>query len=423
MHLVRTSYASSGDAMRDLLYLTHRIPYPPNKGDKIRAYHVLRYLQARFRVHLGTFIDHADDVPHAPALAAGCASSCMVRLSPRRSRWRSLPALLAGQPLSVRYYQDRTLHRWVTDTLAAHDIRAVLAFSGPMAQYVPANPDRPLLRVMDLVDVDSEKWRAYAVDAGWPRSGLYRREARRLLDYERHIAQRFEHTLLVSRAEADVLRELAPEHAHRIDYFNNGVDADYFSPAHQFDVPYQAPANLVFTGALDYAPNIEGVAWFARRVLPAVLGLHPGLVFHIVGARPAAAVLALRQLPGVAVHADVPDVRPYLHHATLAVAPLLLARGVQNKVLEAMAMQKTVIATPQAVDGISAVPGQEVLVALDRAGFVERIASALAMPDDTIGAAARRRVLQDYRWQYNLARLGQLLGVEHGAVGGAGHDG
>jgi sugar transferase (PEP-CTERM/EpsH1 system associated) len=403
--------------MRDLLYLTHRIPYPPNKGDKIRAYHVLRYLQKHFRVHLGTFIDHADDARHEPTLAAGCASTCMIALAPGLARWRSLPALLTGQPLSVRYYQHHALQRWVRHTLEAHDISAVLAFSGPMAQYVPQDMDKPMIRVMDLVDVDSEKWRAYGATAAWPRASLYRREAQRLLDYERQIAQRFDHTLLVSHAEAEVLRALAPAYAHRIDYFNNGVDSGFFSPAHRFDRPYHAPVNLVFTGALDYAPNIDAVTWFARRVLPAVLGQHPGLMFHIVGSRPAADVLALRQLPGVAVHANVPDVRPYLHHAALAVAPLLLARGVQNKVLEAMAMQKTVIATPQAIEGITALPNQEVLLAADAAGFVERIASALALPDNTIGAAARQRVLQDYRWDRNLARLGQLLGVQPGTGG------
>jgi sugar transferase (PEP-CTERM/EpsH1 system associated) len=402
--------------MRDLLYLTHRIPYPPNKGDKIRAYHVLRYLQAHFRVHLGTFIDHADDEPHAPTLAEGCASTCMIRLSPRLARWRSLPALLAGQPLSVRYYQHRALQRWVLQTLAAHDIAVALAFSGPMAQYVPTDVGWPLLRVMDLVDVDSEKWRVYGESSTWPLAGLYRREARRLLDYERNIAGRFNHTLLVSHAEAEVLRALVPGHAHQIDYFNNGVDSEFFSPDHRFDSPYHAPVNLVFTGALDYAPNIDAVAWFARRVVPALLAMHPGLAFHIVGARPAAEVLALRHLPGVAIHANVPDVRPYLLHATLAVAPLFLARGVQNKVLEAMAMQKTVIATPQAVEGIAAVAGQEMLVAADQAGFVERIASALTSPAVTIGVAARQRVLQDYRWDHNLARLGRLLGVESGTA-------
>lgn len=397
--------------MRDVLFLTHRIPYPLNKGEKIRAYHALRYLQARSRVHLGTFIDHPDDERHAGMLAAGCASTCMIRLSPRLARLRSLAGLLTGQALSVRYYQDRALHRWVRQTLDDHDIGTVFAYSGPMAQYVPATSPRPLLRIMDLVDVDSEKWRAYGQAARWPLGGVYRREARRLLAWERQVAQRCDHTLLVSGAEAALLRRLAPESAPNIDYFNLGVDSEFYSPAHRFDTPYPAGVNLVFTGALDYQPNIDAVEWFALRVLPHLQRCHPSLVFHIVGLRPVTRVLALRRIAGVAVHANVPDVRPYLHHAALAVAPLWLARGVQTKVLEAMAMQKVVVVTPQAFEGISAVVQQEVMVAADDGAFIECILGALVDPDRmaAMGARARRRVLLDYRWETSLQRLGRLL--------------
>jgi len=397
--------------MRDVLFLTHRIPYPLNKGEKIRAYHVLRYLQARGRVHLGTFIDHPDDERHAGMLAAGCASSCMIRIAPRLARLRSLAGLFTGQALSVRYYQSNRLQRWVRQTLNDHDIGTVLAYSGPMAQYVLATSPRPLLRLMDLVDVDSEKWRAYGEAARWPLAGIYRREARRLLAWERQVAQRCDHTLLVSGAEAALLRRLAPESAHKIDYFNLGVDSDFYSPAHRFDTPYPAGINLVFTGALDYQPNIEAVEWFARRVLPHLQSRHPGLVFHIVGLRPVARVLALRRIAGVAVHANVPDVRPYLHHATLAVAPLSLARGVQTKVLEAMAMQKVVVITPQAFEGISAHAQQELMVAADDGAFIECILGALADPGTmaVMGARARQRILLDYRWETSLQRLGRLL--------------
>lgn len=397
--------------MRDILFLTHRIPYPLNKGEKIRAWHVLRYLQARGRVHLGTFIDHPDDERHAEMLAAGCASACMIRLKPRLARLRSLAGLATGQALSVRYYQDRALHDWVRQTLDQHDIGTVLAYSGPMAQYVPAFTRRPLLRLMDLVDVDSEKWRAYGDAARWPQARIYHREARRLLAWERQVAQCFDHTLLVSSAEAALLRRLAPESAHKIDYFNLGVDSEFYSPAHHLESPYPAGINLVFTGALDYQPNIEAVAWFAAHVLPQLQGRHPGLMFHIVGLRPVARVLALRRIPGVAVHANVPDVRPYLRHAALAVAPLWLARGVQTKVLEAMAMQKVVVITPQAFEGISAAAGRELIVASDGSEFVLNILAALANPAAMLamGASARRRVVQDYRWDSSLQRLGRLL--------------
>lgn len=401
--------------MRDLLFLTHRIPYPPNKGDKIRAYHMLRYLQQHFRVHLGAFIDQQDDLRHvdAPELAA-CASRCLITLPVQRTRCWSLRALLTGEALSVAYYRHRTMQRWVRHTLDQHRITTALAFSGPMAQYLPpATRHGLLLRVMDLVDVDSEKWRAYAQQRPWPLAPLYRREARRLGAYEGHIAGQFNHTVLVSPAEAALLRERVPAAAAHIDYVNMGVDSAYFSPDAADIAPenpyaqYSGGHTIVFTGVLDYPPNVEAVAWFAEHVLPA---LHPHS-FHIVGARPCARVLALGRLSGVHVHANVADVRPYLRHAALAVAPLWLARGVQSKVLEAMAMQKTVIATPAALEGISAVAGTEVLVAADAQDFITQLRRELATPG-RLGVAARRRVLRDYQWRTNLQRLGRLLGVD-----------
>jgi sugar transferase (PEP-CTERM/EpsH1 system associated) len=397
--------------MRDLLFLTHRIPYPPNKGEKIRAYHALRYLQRHFRVHLGSFIDSADDLPFAEKLAADCASSCFVRMPPHWARLTSLSALLRGEPISLPYFRHARLQRWVDQTLANQPISAALAYSGPMAQYLPACTTRgPLHRVMDLVDVDSEKWHSYADGKPWPLSILYRREGHQLLAFERSVAQSFDKILLVSPAEAALFRHRAPESVHKVDYYTNGVDIDYFSPHHQHLNPYDTARVVVFTGAMDYVPNIEATAWFAERVMPSLKLQFPDLQFHIVGSRPVARVLALGRLPGVHVSGTVPDIRPYLQHAALAVAPLQIARGIQNKVLEAMAMQKVVIATPQALEGICAIAGTEVILADGAAEFIRHIAQRLTSPEG-IGPAARCRILLDYQWQRNLQRLGAALGV------------
>ena len=398
--------------MRDLLFLPHRIPYPPNKGDKIRAYHVLRYLQRHFRVHLGTFIDCVEDLHYAEHLAAGCASSCFIRTHPRWARLSSLRGLVTDEPLSLPYFRSARLQRWVNRTLDAHAIGTALAFSGPMAQYLPSESEHgPLMRVMDLVDVDSEKWQGYAAGARWPLSMLYRREGTQLLEYERLVAKGFDQVMLVSRAEASLLRLRAPESGHKIDYFNNGVDSEYFSPQHKLANPYGNARVVALTGAMDYAPNIEAAIWFAERVMPSLRLQFPDLQFHIVGSRPAHSLLALRRLPGVFVSGTVDDIRPYLRHAAVIVAPLHIGRGVQNKVLEAMAMQKTVVATPQALDGIGAAVGPEVLRAADAGEFIYHVARELASPSD-IGLAARRRILRDYRWDANLQRLGAALGVQ-----------
>jgi sugar transferase (PEP-CTERM/EpsH1 system associated) len=402
--------------MRDLLFLCHRLPFPPNKGEKIRAYHALQYLRQHFRIHLGTFIDSDEDAVHAAQLAAGCASSCFVRMPPHWARLSSVPALLRDEALSLPYFRHPALQRWVTQTLDQHRIVTCLAYSGPMAQYLPpGTPHGVLQRVLDLVDVDSEKWHSYADNKPWPLSALYRREGRLLLEFERKAASAFDRVLLVSPAEAELFRLRAPESAGKVDYYSNGVDSSYFKPQPEHPSPFGAARAMVFTGAMDYEPNIQAVSWFAGRVMPTLRSQHADLEFHIVGARPAARVRALQTLPGVQVSGTVPDVRPYLQHAALVVAPLRIARGIQNKVLEAMAMQKTVIASPQALEGIQGTHGAEVLCANGGAEFISLICRQLHAPDPRIGLAARQRILRDYRWSDNLQRLGSALGVETAA--------
>ena len=396
--------------MEDLLFLAHRIPYPPNKGDKIRAFHILQYLQRHFRVHLGCFVDDANDLCHVQQLAADCASSCFVRLHPARARLASMTALLRHEALTLPYYRSSEMRQWVRQAMEIHQIRAVLTYSSPMAQYVSEpGVGAPLLRVMDLVDVDSEKWLAYAQNKPWPWSWLYRREGKLLLQFERQVARNFDTTLLVSAAEAALFRQRAPEAAGKIDHFNNGVDTAYFSPSVLHPSPYSETA-MVFTGAMDYWPNIDAVLWFCQHVMPTLRSRFPNLQFHIVGARPAPRVRDLARQPGVHVSGTVPDVRPYLQHAALVLASLRIARGVQNKVLEAMSMQKTVLASPQALEGISAAVGLEVLQASNAPGFIEQISRQLTEPVN-LGPAARQRVLRDYQWNRNLQRLGTALGV------------
>lgn len=400
--------------MRELLFLAHRIPYPPNKGDKIRSYHVLRYLSRHCRVHLGCFIDDGADRQHIGKVEALCASTCFIERGPRAARLRSLSGLLTGEPLSLPYYRDARLRQWVARLLGRPAVRHALAFSGPMAQYLRAPAAGALRKVIDFVDLDSEKWAEYAASRPWPLSPLYRREARRLLDYERAVATEFDAATFVSQAEADLFGRRAPQARQRAGVFGNGVDAAYFSPRDSHANPYPGSGPvLVFTGAMDYWPNIEAVQWFARRVLPSLRMQFPALRFYIVGARPAAPVTALARLPGVCVTGAVPDTRPYLAHAALALAPLRIARGVQNKVLEAMAMQTPVLASPQALEGIGARPGHEVLLARDQAEFIWQAAQLLGGAADSaaLGLAARARVLRDYSWERNLARLGALLGL------------
>ena len=405
--------------MSDLLFLCQRIPYPPNKGEKIRAFQILRHLARRYRVHLGCFVDDPADFAHVPAVQALCAETHFAALDRGAARRRCLAALAAGRPLSPAYFHDPGLARWTGSLLARSRPSVAFIYSSAMAQYLPAERDGGVLpgrTVMDFVDVDSDKWRQYAdrrpgvlaLPARW----LYRRESRTLLAFDRQIAARLDVSLFVSEPEAALFRRLAPESAAKTFAVANGIDADTFSP----DRAYPRPAELAgpgpvlaFTGTMDYWPNVDAARWFATEILPRIRAARPDARFVVVGANPTAAVRALATRAGVAVTGRVADVRPYLAHADLAVAPIRTARGIQNKVLEGMAMARPVVTTPQALEGIDARPGHELILAPDRpAEFADAVLGQLAQPNG-IGPAARRRVVADYSWPARLAALDRLI--------------
>jgi sugar transferase (PEP-CTERM/EpsH1 system associated) len=391
--------------MGDLLYLTHRIPYPPNKGDKLRAYRVLTHLAAAHRVHLGTFVDDRDDFRHVQALREICASVRAVWLDPRLARIRSLTGLASREALSLPYYRSAALRRWVGETLLDRRIDTAVVFSSVMAQYVA---HLPRLRVLiDFVDVDSAKWTQYAGARRWPLSWLYRREGRLLLDFERRAAERASRVFFVTEAEVALWRRLAPGCATRVDAVGNGVDTRYFSPDFACDSPF-APGSLpiVFTGAMNYWPNVDAVRWFADDVLPRVRDAQPAVRFYIVGMNPVPSVMALES-DAVHVTGTVDDVRPYLRHAAAVVAPLRLARGIQNKVLEAMAMGRPVVASAACAAPIDAVPGRHLLTASDADEFATSLVTLLGAPETAaaIGRAARERIVSHYDWDAQLAPL------------------
>jgi len=397
-----------------VLFLTHRIPYPPNKGDKIRSYHLLRHLAEHYNVLLGTFIDDPRDCCNVRKVERWCRASFFAALHPRLARLRSLPALASARPLSLDYYRDRALSEWVTHQLRRHAIQRVVVFSSPMAQYAELAAGARV--VVDFCDVDSEKWRAYARTKPFAARWLYAREARTLLAYERQVASRAHATLFVSASEAELFRCLAPESAAKTTYCENGVDAEYFSPERHYDRPPDfADKAIVFCGAMDYWPNVQAVGWFAHQVLPALRRAHPEAVFWIVGSRPTPTVTALARIDGVHVTGTVADVRPYLAHASVSVAPLKIARGIQNKVLEAMAMARPVVASPQALEGIDAQPDRHLLLARDAEDFGRAVTRIWTNDDAHLGANARAFVLEHHSWPTRLALVHRLLEVADAA--------
>lgn len=393
--------------MRDLLYLCHRIPYPPDKGDKIRAFHMIEHLRTRFRVHLGCFIDDPADAAHIPALRSRVASLACIPLDPKRARLRALARCRPGAPLLTGYFHDDRLSAWIRETAQRHDISHIVAFSVAMAPYADLIGDTP--RLLDMVDIDSAKFAAYGRSASWPKRLVWAREGRTLLAFERSAVRRFDRTLFVSEAERAHFSGLAPESTPHTMAIGNGVDTAYFAPSATFANPF-APGrpSILFTGAMDYRPNIDAVTWFAAKILPCLSAQNP--VFVIVGSNPAPAVRALARVGSVLVTGRVPDTRPYLAHADLVVAPMLIGRGVQNKVLEAMAMARPVLASHPAFTGIEALPGRDLLIGQDAAGWARHAADVLGGAHAGMGAAARLAVQRHHSWAQTLAPLDALLG-------------
>lgn len=406
--------------MGNLLYLVHRLPFPPNKGDKVRSYHLLKHLAAKHRVFLGTFVDDPEDEAHVETLRAMCPDLHVARLDPRFAKLRSLAGLLTRQSLSECYYRDNGMQAWVNAQLATHSIDALVVFSSVMAQYVwhrSRTSDAPML--VDFVDVDSAKWTQYAASHPWPLSWLYRREGVRLLAWERAVATRARRSFFVTENETALFRQLAPESAASVEAMCNGVDAEYFSPDPERASPFgcESALPLVFTGAMDYWPNIDAVSWFVSDIFPALRQKWPDRRFYIVGRNPSPAVQALAS-ECVVVTGTVPDVRPYLQHAAAVVAPLRVARGIQNKILEAMAMARPVVASKSCVDVIDARDERELLSATQADEFVRHIDALLGSPENAgaVGQAGRLRVLQRYSWSAHLSAIDRYLGAQQ-AVG------
>ncbi len=403
--------------MARILFLAHRLPYPPDKGDKIHTYHVLRHLCGHHSVLLGTFVDDTRDEQYLPAVRAMCADMHVARLKPARAYSRALGSFVRREALTLGFYRDAGLTRWVREIARRDPPDMVLMHASSMLPYSELF-DAPL--VADYNDVDSQKWADYSRRRGWPMSWVYRRESKRLLEAERRGARKARWILFATEREAALFRRLAPESASRVEVMGNGVDDVRYAPDPLRPSPFAKDERaVVFVGTMDYWPNVDAVVWFAQEVLPRLRESWPAVRFHIVGRSPAAAV---RRLAGDAVNVTGPvdDTRPWLQHACAVVAPMRIAPGIQNKILEAMAMACPVIATPACAEVLDVIPEEHLLLAEDAAAFVAQVSRMLAAPDRAVslGAAGRARVRGRYAWADRLARLDGCLGL-HGPGGHA----
>ena len=395
-----------------LLFLCQRLPFPPHKGEKITSFNIVRHLSERFQVHVGTFVDTQEDFAQIEQFRPYCASLHVGRIT---KPWAWLPAILrwlGGMPLSFAMFRAAGLKNYVHDVIERWQPVAIVTHSSNISDYALIPTAQRTVRVFHFADVDSEKFAAYAMQAkGW-RRWLFALEARRVRAAETCLAAGADAIGFVSDEEAALFRAVVDTHATQVVTIGNGVDVEAFDPGKPWLRPTwgEGPA-FVFTGAMDYQPNVDAVLWFADLVLPAVRALHAQVQFAIVGSNPVSAVKALARRPGVLVTGRVPDIQPYLAHAVAAVAPLRIARGIQNKVLEALAMGRPTIVTTQALTGIGLPDATPVIVADTTDAWIGACLEVLDNPTSVAALATRARpfVIDHFSWEAQLCPLDLLL--------------
>jgi sugar transferase (PEP-CTERM/EpsH1 system associated) len=386
-----------------VLFLAQRVPYPPNRGDKIATYHYVRHLARRHDVAVACLADGPADLANVAGLAPLMHSIDAVVCSPVRRRIRALAALAGSRPLTVAYFDEPELRARVRARLAAERFDVALVYGSGVAQYVENCHDLP--RVIQFSDLDSLKWEQYAAACRAPKRWVYQTETRRLAAYERRLATTFTRSLVCADRERDEFHRRMP--GVPVEVVRNGVDLNRFRPV----ASGREPHHLLFTGVMNYLPNVDGVTWFCREIFPRIRARVPTTTFTICGSAPTPDVRALGRLPGVTVTGAVPEVEPYLARAGVAVIPVRIARGVQNKLLESMAAGLPSVTTTPASAGVDAEDGRDLLVADDPAAFAGAVMRLLedSRLRDRVGRSARAAVEVNYGWDRTLSRLDEIL--------------
>ena len=386
--------------MKRMLYISHCLPYPPDKGDRVRAFHAIVALSEHFEITLVALARRKPDDSAVQELRAYCREIIVAPVGGKLGLVRAAGSLLRGGSATEGFFASSAIHGKVQSAASAGPFDIAVGFSSSTLGYLLAAPAGA--RVMDLVDVDSVKWASYADSARWPVAALYRAEARGVGRLERLAVASCDAVVLVSQAEIEAM----PVGGDNLVAAGNGVDTDYYHPSPS-PQPFPSPLSLVFTGQMDYRPNVEGVCWFVREVWPLLRRDYPELRFHVVGREPTPAVRRLAQAPGVVVTGAVPDVRPYLWAASAAVCPLKIARGIQNKVLEAMACGVAVVASPPAAEGISDEGREHLHVAQSPQEWAKAVGLLLSDGQRRLaaGSAGRRWVELRHTWSAQLAPM------------------
>jgi sugar transferase (PEP-CTERM/EpsH1 system associated) len=414
-----TNNASNSTVVKEpLLFLCHRIPFPPNKGDKIRSFNILKKLSETYNVHLGCFIDDPFDKQYVNGLSKYCSSVFHLDQNKTLAKIKGLTGFLTNKPITLPYYYDKRMAQWTKRLIAAQSVSKVFVYSSSMAQYCQGEKFNHLERVIDFVDVDSDKWRQYAEKKRGVAKWFFNRECRLLANVEDAVCAEFTHSLFVSPDEAKLFSARQPKAQQAsVHGLLNGVDIKFFDPLANFSVESSVPEKpfISFTGAMDYWANIDAVLWFTEHVWPLIIAKDPDAIFCIVGGNPSKDVLDLASKPGVMVTGRVHDVRPFIAKAQCVVAPLQIARGIQNKVLEAMSLNKAIVVTSMAMEGINSPACEGVVIEDEASRYAQACLDYLTMPTPVI--ANRQWIINNFTWQETLQPLLQYFStkeVNHG---------
>jgi polysaccharide biosynthesis protein PslH len=387
-----------------VLVLTHRLPYAPNRGDRIRSYHLLRILAAQHEIHLISLVHDEEEATHVGALAALGVASCRVApVSRFRRRLAALGALAGTRPLTHVLLHSAALRPLVQHHVSDRPPDAVLATGTGMARFAFEPPLAGLPCLLDMVDVDSEKWAELGRTAALPMRAIYRREARLLRRFERVAVARAHATTVVNERERLLLDTIAPRSGAMV--VPNGIDLAGFSPG---GPPASAP-RVVFCGVFNYGPNEDAARWLAREVWPIVRRARPAAELVLAGAHPSPAVVALSREPSIRITGAVADIRPFLWEAAVSVAPLRLSRGIQNKVLEALAAGLPCVVTPAVLDGLPQGVRAGCQTATEPEAFAAEIVSLLDLDAGTRRAIAGRADFTGLSWEAQLHPMLDLL--------------
>jgi polysaccharide biosynthesis protein PslH len=386
-----------------MFFICQRVPFPPDRGDKITTFNEIRHLSKKHEVHVFCLADGRSDLDNIPGLRRYAQSVTAVPVIGWTSRLRALKAIFAGEPLSVAAFNVAKLHDAIRRKFAELRPDMIIVYSCNVAQYAEHFPRVP--RIMQFAELDSSRWGQFARRSRLPLRWIYALEQRRFFAYEQQIARTFSHALVCTEAEQRDFARLIP--GVPISLVGNGVDLDYFCSKGVA----KRPGSIVFTGVMDYFPNVDAVVWFCDKVLPIVQQQIPEAALTICGSRPAAAVRRLATRRGVTVTGRVPDTRPYLDAAEVLVAPMRMARGIQNKLLEALAMGLPCVASEAAATGMVVPHGEGILVADDPVEFAEHVVRLLrdGVFRAEMASKARAAAELNYQWEAQLACLDRVV--------------